>query len=62
MPTLKQSRFPNKGPSKPVQTGTLALTPPTIGLHWKRSEGSSDEELRDRKLKALFYAGAKRPR
>jgi hypothetical protein len=58
MPTLKQSRFP----SKRVLTGTLALTPHTIGLHWSRSEGSSDEELRDRKLTALFNAGAKRPR
>jgi hypothetical protein len=40
----------------PQAPGSLraALTPRRIGLHYTCSEGSSDEELRYRKLKTRF--------
>jgi hypothetical protein len=38
-------------PDKPGHDEGCTLTPPPIGLHWCRSEGSSDEELRYRKLR-----------
>ncbi len=40
--------------TRPGMTKEGALTRPAIGLHWPCSEGSSDEELRDRTLKSFF--------
>jgi soluble lytic murein transglycosylase-like protein len=44
------------------EPATPALTPCRIGLHYPCSEGSSDEELRDRTLKHLLRRRGARPR